>query len=445
TGEALDAAWNHGKRPGLLQGESLEDGTVRLEPVHDRIATLYPRQRGRDLIDFYAELELAFYQALDARARQMGFRVPVVPTMPWGRVSLMELYQDWPMTDAHLKWDKGEGRHVIRNVSALAEPTHQELILQTVHAAQGKAFAVSELNHVFPNRYMAEAVLLWASVALVQDWDVLLWNSFPIGDETEDASWMDGPGDHRNATVKLAQNMTASSLFRGAWLSAAEGFYPVHHTHEEAMSQAVYGKAHKPLVVREIDVLLSHRIRRTFGDAPPEARAGEPVAGIGWWQDPGLLVLDLPQVQARVGPPVEIAEVGGDGAGPREPSRLRVELEQWAAVSLAAVDGESLEDCSQALLTIGTRQENSGMAWAEDYRFARAFGVPPVLIQPARGRIAFQWSQGRPTVETLGTDGGVTGALRVRRVSRGWWGIELDEKVQTPLLLVSSAEASRGG
>ena len=239
----------------------------------------------------------------------------------------------------------------------------------------------------------------------------------------------------RASTVKRPQSSTASSLFRAGWITPAGGLFPVYWDEPAALLGGAFGEQERPAELGDIAFWLSHRIRSEFGAAPSPRVDGAASPGVGWWADPGVLFIDRPEIQARIGPP---APPRGDGAGPRAASGLRVESAQWAAVSLATVDGAPLGGSRRALLALGTRQENTGMAWEQGGTRIAAMGTAPVLVEPFTGTITFAWS-GRPTLHTLGPDGTPTSTLPVKPAGRGWWRVVLDSTVRTPLILVETA------
>lgn len=430
----LAAAWKGGNRGGLEPGESLEAGTVRRSPAALAFRSAFSPRRTDDLYRFYHSLEERFYTRLSDAAVAMGFRAPMVSTLNYERPDLLRLGARWQVQDMHFEWDY-PANNTLRASSVLASPREQGLLETAANATVGMAFTVSELNEAAPNPFQAEAPLAWATMASVQDWDALIWNSYALSDDPADKTWISDAFDLRAATVKLAQSPTASTLFRAGWLAPAGGSFRVYWDEAAARLGGWGGEQDRPAELSDLAFWLSHKIRSDFGAAPVPKVDGAASPGVGWWADPGLLVLDRPEIQARVGP---ATPARGDGAGPRDPSGLRVDAAQWAAVSLASVDGRPLASAQRALLTIGTRQENTGMAWERGGTRIAAMGTAPVLVEPLVGEVSFAWT-GRPVVQTLGPDGSTTGTLPVQRTGRGWWRITLDASVRTPLLLVESS------
>ena len=124
------------------------------------------------------------------------------------------------------------------------------------YAVDGQSFVVTELNHPFPNRFMAEAPLLWASIASVQDWDAIIWFEWLVDSSSDRDNFVHSQFDLSHATVKTAQMPTASSLFRSGALSPAQGRFTVHRPPESARLQTLLGKTALPWEMGDTNFLL---------------------------------------------------------------------------------------------------------------------------------------------------------------------------------------------
>lgn len=433
---ALAAAWTGSANPGLRAGESAAAGTVTREPWFLPYYERFPEGRRLDLVRFYGELERGFYAAVADTARALGFRVPVVPSIHYNQPALAAWYQGYDLADMHFVWDPLRGTW-FDDTSAIANPAR--VLELSAGAVEGRALMISELNHPHPNRYRAEGPLLWATLASVQDWDVLIWFSWADTPYTRDPSQVPGAFESRSAAVVASQMPTASSLFRSGAIPPATGSWVFQNDVEALERQwatvepARFNVMRLPYEVTDVGFVLGHRIRQAFGGAPRARVPGVASGAVGWHVDPGILVVDRPTFQARVGPP-------GDpvvGVGPAAPAGLRVRLEDWAAVSLAVTDGDSLLTAKEALLTVATRQVNTGMVFGANGHDLVSSGGAPIQVQPARGVIELHLG-GQPIVEVLDGEGRVTGTVAVRPGRKGWWALRMDE-VQSPWLRIRVA------
>ncbi len=434
TDEALRSAWTSGVRfDGLQPREGL--GAVAREPKLPNTFDYWPLQRRKDLFEFYRSLEEGFYKAVSDKARAMGFRVPLVPSIVYDQPILQYLYQPYAMADTHIAWDSLAGM-TFDNVSVLRRP--ETILSYAATAVQGQATGVTELNHPFPNEFRAEAPLLWATFLSNQDWDNPMWFSWLDGPWSEDDTTVLGSFDLRSNTVALAQMPSASTLFRTFALPTAQGFAPYNMDPDVLLSayvsdQHIRPQQLKPLEVLDLGYVLTHRVRSMFERTPPATVEGAAPPGLGWWSNPGVLFLEQPMVLARVGPPASVLQAG---FGIQSVKGLDVRLKNWAAVSLTSADGKPIGQSQSALLTVATRQENTGQRFGAQGTELVQWGGPPILVEPARGTIVFSWP-GRPEVHPLDPHGVEMPAVEVRKVRAGW-SIELDA-VQSPWLSVRTA------
>lgn len=420
---AIAAAWAGSDNPGLRPGESLTAGTVAREPFHPAVLSAWPDNRARDLYRFYRELEEAFYQRVADEAKALGFRVPLVPSISYDQPILTLSQAPWPVNDIHVSYGGMRGSTAFEADSALADPAG--VLKYVASAVSGKAMMVSELSHLPPNRYRAEGPLLWAALASVQDWDALVWFSYADGAIVPDVSGLPGTNDIRTTPVIATQLPTASALFRSGAIAPATGRYDLALPPAVVEGRYLQPDAHAfsasdlPWQVTDPRFALTHRVRRTLTAASAEV-PGAP-GSVGWHPSLGVMVIDTPGVQARVGPP---GAVGEGGVGPTAPSRLGVGLDRWASVALASLDGRPLGESRRALLTVATTQENEGQRYANGGADLYAIGIAPARVAPVHGVVTFAWPA-QPTVVALDGAGAEGAALPVAKAGKGWWSVDL--------------------
>jgi hypothetical protein len=382
------------------------------------VADRWPSRRRQDLVDFYVELETTFFKKVAEKARSMGFKVPLVPTIQYNRPLLQSIHAPFPIGDTHIAYDKG-GDNLISGESVLAHPQYP--LSQLTISEWGKATAVSELSHPFPNPFRAEGPWVWTALALIQDWDVLLWWHWSDTPYSTDPTTLPTMNDLRTNPVEFTQMPAAASAFRGGWIPAASGLFPIHLETPALKKQWGVQETPRPLELLDLSMVLSHQIRTAI-DQEVDTKAGPLVPGVGWWSQPGVLLLDQPQLQVRVGPPDHGLS---HGAGIQQTSVLEVNLDRFASVSLVSADGKPLATSRLATLNVATTSENTGMRWTSYGTVVWAPGMAPVLLAPARGTIRFAWT-GTPVVDALGPDGQPGARLSVQPVpgKKGWWSLD---------------------
>ncbi len=429
TEAALAAAWAAPVRGGLGPGESL--GTVRREPLFPQLAGGWPEVRGRDLIRFYRQLERELYARLSPVMAEIGPGVHYAPTETRGRGLLQSLYPNSVFSDVRLVWDRAR-EDLIEGESLLARP---EAALSVFSGLQAERAAVVEVRHPAPNPWRSEAPWVWAVLGSVQDADVVLWEGWGARGLAGD------PG-------VLLQMPGAALAFREFRVDSAVGRWELPVPGEAQEERGWASEWEAPRMTEDLGIVLSTQMRaRLTGTAAPagpdcrfygslEARscpqgvaarsyAGPSplVDGVGWWADPGVLIVDRPDLRVRVGPP---GEAMGDGVGPRSLTDLRVSLDRWAAV--AWVDTVPLGRRAGrigplgARLTVSARQARVGEAWAFGGRLLRAPGSGPVLAEVPKGTVAFRW----PVAPVVRAPGSTT-PVPVRALGQDWW--EVDARV----------------
>jgi hypothetical protein len=322
----------------------------------------------------------------------------------------------------------------IEGRSALAHP---DLLARFVGAAvAGRATMVSELSAPGPSPYRAEAPLLWATIGATQDWDALVWMSYADYGWQPDVSRLAATLDLRTGPSQLVQMPVASALFRGEWLAPASGRLWLRQAPEVVREALLTAELHLrdqddvPRALQSPMTLLTRRVRTLLHTGETDA-AGE-VGNVGWHPEPGILIVDPPYVQARVGPPGTAA---AGGVGPRLPAGLGVTLDQFAAVALVSLDDLPLGESRRAMLTVATTQANTGQTLGFGGQEVIAAGSAPVLLAPARGTVWVRWPT-RPTVQPMDGAGALLLPLPVRRRGGGWE-VSLDA-ARSPWFLVSS-------
>ncbi len=419
---ALEAAWTGSVHPGVQSDEAW--GTLRREPATRAVVSAWPAQRQRDLLAFYRDLERAFYDDVEALVRdELGFRVPLTPTISFGRPELAELVDTFDFTDTHFSFDNPGSARVIENRSLIAHPRTQRGLERMAFAHHERPACISEVNHTWPNEQMAEGPLLWASVASLQAWDCVIWFDYRNGPYSPEFSGVGGQHELQDAQVKWAQMPAASALFRGGEVAPAEGLW-VRHLSPEAVAETGAPQVWPEL--KDVGFLLGHRLRRSFGREPPRSVPGEPGEQVGWWVQAGRLVLDTATLQAVVGDHGLAAAPGvGEGGGPTAAPGLAADLDGFAAVSLWSLDGQPLAVSRQALLTVAGSQHNDGQLWDASRRTLLHDGDGPVHLTRPSGQVRFAW-RGKPQVRPVFADGTRGPAVPVERLGQGWWSLELD-------------------
>lgn len=423
--DAARTAWSGSVNPGLVPGEAW--GTVRREPTTRVTFDDWPTQRILDLATFYDELDARFVADTRDLVRSLGYRVPLVGGITYQNPVIGEtLGRLTDVVDTHLEWDTG----LNRNDSMLSSPRSQALLDRWLEPQAGRPYMISEVSHAFPNDHGAEAPLFWAANASLQDWDAVVWFEYANGPWNAAPSGAEGPFALRDAGTRWFQMATASALFRGASIAPAAGSWTLARAPGVAREQLAARFTPSTALARDVGFVLAHRVRSSFdgvsASAGTSGGAGAAAAQVGWWVGPGHFVVDTPRVQAVLGRHDRRDEAGrGEGAGPVRSRGLEVQLDGFAAVSLAALDGDSLETASTAQLVVTGQMRNTGMLRAAGGTATLDWGRGPVLHARPRGVVRFAWPR-RPEVRPVDPQGGRGAPVPVRAAGRGWWALDME-------------------
>lgn len=419
---ALVAAWTGSVNPGLRPGETR--GAVGRFPSGQGTFSSWPQARVADMYDFHLALERAFFADVARTVRELGFTVPLVANVTFGQPTISSLVGEYDLVDIHLQWD--DANDTLRNDSILANPRGQNLPDRFREAQVGKPFSVSELNHSFPNAHAHEAPLFWATMASVQDWDVLVWLNYTNGAVVDGPGPVSGPTELRFAGDRLPQMALASGLFRSGAVKPAPGSFTTWRSPAQVKAEVVEGRRTEVLHTRDVRFLLSHLVRDSFAGPPTPSKAGIPNGDVGWWVDAGRMVVTTPGVDAVLGHHGRRLEAGrGEGAGPVAAAHLDPQLDGPAAVSLACLSGPSLDGCDRAILSVVGAASNAGMRTTGGGATVLDTGHDEARLSRPSGSVRFTW-RGKPTVRPLGVDGKRGEPLAVRPSGTGWWTVDLE-------------------
>ena len=283
-------------------------------------------------------------------------------------------------------WDMGNWR--IRNTAMTREAGGGALSGMARHRLAGRPFSVSEYNHPAPNDYQAECVPLFAAYAAVQDWDAIYLFDYNSDRTAWNSNRINGFFSIASNPSKMAFLPAAAALFLRADIDPPAGTCQLcvpQDSISEFMVQkgrdfgtawaAVAGGPAQEFLTRRLSVALvpgkgAITVKRT-GDATTS-----PVR----WQGgatQALFTADTARSKVMVG------YLGGHKVAL---SGWQVEMGKtdnaFAALTLTAMDGQSMAQSRSLLLTAVGRVENKGMQWnAARTSVGRNWGTGPTRAE----------------------------------------------------------------
>jgi hypothetical protein len=393
---------------------SLRAGAVGVAPsTEDFAARRVPLPRNlfgavrRDWLEFLTDLEVGYADEMRGFLRRdLGVKSLVaISQVDYGGLTGLhrEAGSDW--TDKHEYWDHpaaASGWDVEKlTFTNTAMTPHLGGSNTLSNASQwrvaGRPFAMSEYNHPFPNEFDAECVPLLALGASWQDWDAVYfheWGASPLNKDA--AARIGNPFTMWNAVSKMAFVPPMAVLFRTHQIAPAPQSVSARlPAQRDAASlgrsiQSVWSSANPtmPPVWQARRQLLAPSAPKLNGasrlTAEPRSSAASTVApGKVVWSDgkaqgsaPAHVAVDAPGAQVLAG------SLGGRAW---KTSRLSLNVgacpNNFAAVSLSALDGRPLESSPRVLLAVVSRIQNTGMKFRDDRKSAPTYGTGPVLVE----------------------------------------------------------------
>ena len=108
-------------------------------------------------------------------------------------------------------------------------------------AVKDKPFTVTEFNEPFPNRYAAEAPILLATFANLQDWDALFQFAYAGDQLSYDADHVTGFFDLAGNPIATGLMPVAARLFLGQQTAPAPFVSALRYTQDERYDSALSG------------------------------------------------------------------------------------------------------------------------------------------------------------------------------------------------------------
>jgi len=245
----------------------------------------------------------------------------------------------------------------------------------------GEPYSVSEYNHPFPREYQAECVPLLASVGAFQDWDVL--NLHEYGDYGTGAA---NGNDSIGKVFAIGSNPAAWAFLPAAALLFRAGEIPPAPTSATAPIPATVDQANHGGLLSADDAwarqagtanaLLTRRLALDLGKsaATPLSAGGTTLSLTRDDPKTARFTADAPAAQVVAGFVAGQTVRLGGATFTFGPS-----VNDFAALTLTAMDSKPLAHSQCLLLTLLDRIQNTGQQWAADRRQLTRWGHGPTL------------------------------------------------------------------
>ncbi|MGQ9731497.1 MAG: carbohydrate binding domain-containing protein [Candidatus Zipacnadales bacterium] len=370
-------------RPGGIVGlrpeESLEQGTIS-RPRYGEMGGLSV-SRARDYVTFLLDLETEYWTGMyQFLKREIGVKQPVTGTQmgytPPQTHAALDYY------DAHAywhhpwfpnrPWDPNDWWVTNTPMTDSAGGTLTGLAGRRV---AGKPYTISEYNHPAPMTTASEAFILSAAYGALQDWDGLFQFAYNHSDQWE-IHRIPNFFDLKSHITQLVTFPAAAALFRRGDVRAADQMTTVFTNPQAIVERGVLNPASGGFATTygvEATTALSHRVSVAVGKSEPhvegpttplssgegiyEADTGE----LRWeYMGPGTgkVIINTLRSKALVGAVCGIEyDLAGIGM------EIGATRQNWAAVTLTAMDAPDFKSAGRILVTATGYYENPGWGW----------------------------------------------------------------------------------
>lgn len=390
---------------GLNEDESLAKGNVAY--LTKKTGTPRTQAAQRDFMQFLWDTEAGYWTGMsDFLKKEIGVKAPLIGTAVGFSPPTMQAKLD--VVDIHGYWQHphfpkqawSDLDWIVKNESLAGAKDGGTLTWMSMRRVAGKPYVCTEFNAAAPNTYSSEALLLAGAYAALQDWDALFIFAYSHRDNDWKADRMRGFFDiDHHATKLVTMPATAALFFRGDVSPATERVsLPVTPQDSLAFSRASgsWWNTENAGVSKLFSLQNRLEIKQVDEAAPrPGATApdvSQPIASdtkqLTWDVPQKLVTIDTPRSKALIGKltgsPVTLGDVMIDA----QPN-----MQNWAAITLTAMQGESLTaPGARILLTATGNIENTGMKWKDDTKSSvgRDWGKAPVTVEGVPAKITLK-------------------------------------------------------
>ena len=382
---------------GLPQGEQLG----RISYIRRTAFLSHIKQVQEDWLSFLADTEDRYWSEMYRYLRSdLKLRSLIIGTQQ--SYSPYFIQQKMDIIDMHGYWDTqsklDHQTYLMKNRPQVGDPYGGVMGPIAARRISGKPFIVSEYNYRGANTYASEADLLMLAYASLQDWDgVFIFNYANIryfnadriiGDEGFNghsnrfvslvpAALMFHRGDVRPSKTPFTLSVTKRDLVNKMRLAGpAPGTYDFGLDFKQALKTGISFKIVEQS--RDASTNLPAPVRN---DAPIISDTGELMWDPGAGDGKGMFTINTDRTKAIIGFAKGRAyDLGGVII---EPGKT---IQNWAAISMTALDDAGSLLSGNVLLTATGNSENTGMMFSAD-RTHYTWGSRPVLVEGIQASI----------------------------------------------------------
>lgn len=341
--------------------------------------------------DYWTSMQAFLKQDLGVKSLVVGSATGFSPSTIQAKLDVVDGHSYWQHPNfPGRSWDAGNW--TVNNVSMAGNGNGGAMPHIATRRVADKPYIVTEYNAASPNTYSSEAFLILAAYAALQDWDGI----FPFAYSHRTDDWRSGKisgfFDVDTHPTKMATfPATAAMFLRGdvattnEWLVAdVSPAQAIDHGTRSGpwWNTETLGIPARAMLSQPIAIRLSDAPKRFDGsnitgidkDKPVISKTGE----VTWDNAGKSMTLVSPRSRTFVG------KLPG---GSINLGDVKVEFDRnrqdWATLSLTAIDGADLKSAGRVLVTATGYAENTDMGWKNDQKttVGRDWGKTPSLVE----------------------------------------------------------------
>jgi hypothetical protein len=403
---------------------------------------------------FFMEMENRYFQDMTAFLKKLGVKSLITGDADHAhRVSpyphLIAFNKDGDFIDSHNYWehpDSGPPHRLTRHTPMVNHPFDSTVVENARTPVKGKPFTVTELNAVFPHRYVCEHTPIYTSYALLQDWDGILWFNWGTGQLVTPSTRMEIFAS-ANDPIRFSNMMLAGHMFHRQDIEKAKETVVRRVPRSEATDSLRWNVfANRPFYTPGFakSTPLQHKVLWELVDDDNFVRPVYPsVASLGLIKsDTGQLTwknADKQKGVVTINSPNTQGAVGFIGSTPENLDDVSITVDnEFATVVLTSLDGKPIRNAKRLLLVAHSYYQSTGFEWLEENKTVKQMGTLPMKILPVSGTVSLKdrAGAGKITATPLSGVGAVAGPPQDLTKKDNHWEATLGKECPTTWYLI---------
>lgn len=404
----------------LQAGESLTKLNIK-RYQKDELGQFKGRRK-LDEVAFYIDLQEKYFDEFHNFLRdECGLKIPVAGQNFLMGIPDNKIQSRLDYIDNHAYWqlplEDTTGALAYHNVPMVKDPDGSitKQIFRGV-AFKGKPLTTSECNHPYFTDYYLESQFFMTAYSSLHDAAAIMYFSYGSA-QPMDSDYIENNLDFSRNNLQMAFAPSFAKAFRDKLISTANQTIEVKMNNDDVLASPftrnewqIYPSGFPGLQALNHRVVVSdYNSTTSLKDNSIPADSGNPYISdtkeLVWDKD-GLFTINTPKFIAGIGflqnyPNKEIGNL------------KLVSGNTFGGFSWISLTSDSLVKAARSLLTIGTRQENTGTVWNSDKTRVISIGKSPTWHQPAQISFDLTIQADSIRVHQLGTLGQRTGKFTV--------------------------------